>query len=305
MILHLSADPPARPPLPAHAASSPLIPLSPSSSGAGPARASYHRSPSTTLVPHPALAPPLPPTSASALRPSSPAPPRARTQPPLATASSSAARRRPPSEPRDASIRRTGDLGRRMTLSEHRSAVEGVRGVDDMLGALDMEDQIPLGGSAGSTSRTGRRSGGTPNQDRGPLPEGWEVKTAPDGRSYFVDHVRKTTTWTDPRPPIARTTPSTSNSTSSSPIVPASSSASTSAATTRPATTDSTPARSSSAAGATSTTPVVFDVPEDQLPPLPSGWETRSTPAGKKYWVDHNVSPNLALLGKGSLMSCW
>lgn len=33
----------------------------------------------------------------------------------------------------------------------------------------------------------------------GPLPPGWEMRTNPEGRSYFVDHNTRTTTWVDPR----------------------------------------------------------------------------------------------------------
>ncbi|RUS25241.1 hypothetical protein BC938DRAFT_472441 [Jimgerdemannia flammicorona] len=35
-----------------------------------------------------------------------------------------------------------------------------------------------------------------------PLPLGWEAKQAPDGRWYFIDHQRQTTTWEDPRQKI-------------------------------------------------------------------------------------------------------
>jgi hypothetical protein len=43
-----------------------------------------------------------------------------------------------------------------------------------------------------------------------PLPPGWEIQYTPDGKSYFIDHNTKTTTWTDPRirqthsPPMMR-----------------------------------------------------------------------------------------------------
>lgn len=32
------------------------------------------------------------------------------------------------------------------------------------------------------------------------LPAGWEAKKSPQGRTYFVNHVTKTTQWADPRP---------------------------------------------------------------------------------------------------------
>jgi len=36
-------------------------------------------------------------------------------------------------------------------------------------------------------------------QDLGPLPEGWEQGSTPDGEQYFIYHPTKTTTWYDPR----------------------------------------------------------------------------------------------------------
>ncbi|GAA5833840.1 hypothetical protein JCM11251_005983 [Rhodosporidiobolus azoricus] len=38
----------------------------------------------------------------------------------------------------------------------------------------------------------------------GPLPEGWEARTAPNGRTYFVDHKERKTSWNDPRKPRGR-----------------------------------------------------------------------------------------------------
>eukprot|EP01052_Picozoa_sp_SAG31_P034028 SAG31_NODE_3918_length_3751_cov_31.273001_1_plen_148_part_00 len=35
-------------------------------------------------------------------------------------------------------------------------------------------------------------------QQQQPLPPGWEMKTAPDGRQYFVDHRTRTTHWSLP-----------------------------------------------------------------------------------------------------------
>ncbi|XP_058485476.1 E3 ubiquitin-protein ligase NEDD4-like isoform X2 [Solea solea] len=36
-------------------------------------------------------------------------------------------------------------------------------------------------------------------QESGSLPAGWEVRSAPNGRPFFIDHNTKTTTWEDPR----------------------------------------------------------------------------------------------------------
>jgi hypothetical protein len=35
-----------------------------------------------------------------------------------------------------------------------------------------------------------------------PLPQGWEQGATPEGETYFINHVTKTTTWFDPRVPI-------------------------------------------------------------------------------------------------------
>ncbi|XP_075431868.1 E3 ubiquitin-protein ligase NEDD4 isoform X1 [Ascaphus truei] len=35
--------------------------------------------------------------------------------------------------------------------------------------------------------------------EQGFLPKGWELRRAPNGRSFFINHVTKTTTWEDPR----------------------------------------------------------------------------------------------------------
>lgn len=32
-----------------------------------------------------------------------------------------------------------------------------------------------------------------------PLPDGWEKSVDSAGRTYFIDHVNKKTTWIDPR----------------------------------------------------------------------------------------------------------
>ncbi|XP_066491064.1 E3 ubiquitin-protein ligase NEDD4 isoform X2 [Tiliqua scincoides] len=39
----------------------------------------------------------------------------------------------------------------------------------------------------------------TSEMDQRLLPEGWEVRNAPNGRPFFIDHNTKTTTWDDPR----------------------------------------------------------------------------------------------------------
>lgn len=49
--------------------------------------------------------------------------------------------------------------------------------------------------------RTNFESGGRidPDDGRGPLPQGWDMRVAPNGRTFFIDHIHKRTTWIDPR----------------------------------------------------------------------------------------------------------
>ncbi|KAL2872160.1 NEDD4 family E3 ubiquitin-protein ligase [Aspergillus lucknowensis] len=109
----------------------------------------------------------------------------------------------------------------------------------------------PAGGSSTSSSNmvsmmaTGATTAGT-----GELPPGWEQRTTPEGRPYFVDHNTRTTTWVDPRrQQFIR--------------------------------------MYGQNAGGNNTT--IQQQPVSQLGPLPSGWEMRLTNTARVYFVDHNT----------------
>ncbi|OJI97639.1 hypothetical protein ASPVEDRAFT_120924 [Aspergillus versicolor CBS 583.65] len=109
----------------------------------------------------------------------------------------------------------------------------------------------PAGGSGSSNSNmvsmmaTGATTAGT-----GELPPGWEQRTTPEGRPYFVDHNTRTTTWVDPRrQQYIRM-------------------------------------YGQNAAGGNTT---IQQQPVSQLGPLPSGWEMRLTNTARVYFVDHNT----------------
>uniref|UniRef100_A0A7N4V7C7 E3 ubiquitin-protein ligase NEDD4 n=1 Tax=Sarcophilus harrisii TaxID=9305 RepID=A0A7N4V7C7_SARHA len=77
--------------------------------------------------------------------------------------------------------------------------------------------------------------------ERRSLPKGWEVRHAPNGRPFFIDHNAKTTTWEDPRLKIpAHLKRSTSLDTS-------------------------------------------------DLRPLPPGWEERIHTDGRVFYINHNI----------------
>lgn len=99
--------------------------------------------------------------------------------------------------------------------------------------------------SAVSMMATGATTAGT-----GELPAGWEQRQTPEGRSYFVDHNTRTTTWVDPRrQQYIRMY------------------------------------GQSPTGGSTS----IQSQPVSQLGALPSGWEMRLTHTARVYFVDHNT----------------
>lgn len=111
----------------------------------------------------------------------------------------------------------------------------------------DAQAGTPPGGSASAVSMmaTGATTAGT-----GELPAGWEQRTTPEGRPYFVDHNTRTTTWVDPRrQQYIRMYGQNPNGTNTT----------------------------------------IQQQPVSQLGPLPSGWEMRLTNTARVYFVDHNT----------------
>lgn len=115
------------------------------------------------------------------------------------------------------------------------------------------------------------------------LPPGWEEKRDSKGRRYYINHNNRTTTWT--RPLVQRT----------SEAAPAPSPPSPSAA-------PSSAAAQNSAGLSQSPTPSQPSAPTEESPQhtpspeasresgfLPVGWEVRSAPNGRPFFIDHNT----------------
>uniref|UniRef100_A0A8D9DP29 E3 ubiquitin-protein ligase n=3 Tax=Cacopsylla melanoneura TaxID=428564 RepID=A0A8D9DP29_9HEMI len=88
------------------------------------------------------------------------------------------------------------------------------------------------------------------------LPAGWSVQAAPNGRVFFIDHNQKATTWVDPRTGRASPMPNQKPPGTSGAVVD--------------------PQRKSVA-------------PDDELGPLPEGWEERVHTDGRIFFIDHNT----------------
>ncbi|TFY69282.1 hypothetical protein EVG20_g3227 [Dentipellis fragilis] len=130
-----------------------------------------------------------------------------------------------------------------------------------------------------------------PNEDQyGPLPTGWERRIDPLGRTYYVDHNSRSTTWNRPSASQATNSHNQEGETTAArdqhnrriladDLLEASSGgvARTGSAAAAPTNT----AAAAVAASTNSTTPGSGN--------LPAGWEERYTPEGRPYYVDHNT----------------
>ncbi|GAA6023843.1 hypothetical protein JCM8202_003652 [Rhodotorula sphaerocarpa] len=99
---------------------------------------------------------------------------------------------------------------RRLTLAEHRRGAAAVSAIDDALGTASPGSMSepkfspspaasPSSSSRTATSPVGEVSPAPTPNPLGPLPSGWEARTTPTGRTYFIDHNERRTTWHDPR----------------------------------------------------------------------------------------------------------
>ncbi|KAL1923673.1 uncharacterized protein VTP21DRAFT_8653 [Calcarisporiella thermophila] len=143
---------------------------------------------------------------------------------------------------------------------------------------------------AASTTSGNNRTLSSFEDQYGPLPPGWERRVDHLGRTYYVDHNNRTTTWTRPstsatqraqdrqqvtemerRRHNTRTLPEVDGSASNT-SVSGGPQASTSAS------------RPTSGIGTT-----MMNATTPGTGPLPPGWEMRVTPEGRPYFVDHNT----------------
>lgn len=108
-------------------------------------------------------------------------------------------------------------------------------------------DQADSGNRSETSSPSTRRNSIEDNSANGQanneenLPPGWSMQVAPNGRTFFIDHTNRKTTWVDPR------------------------------------------------TGRASPMPNQTRRVEDDLGPLPEGWEERVHTDGRVFYIDHNT----------------
>ncbi|KAI0060809.1 HECT-domain-containing protein [Artomyces pyxidatus] len=128
-----------------------------------------------------------------------------------------------------------------------------------------------------------------PNEDQyGPLPTGWERRIDPLGRTYYVDHNTRSTTWNRPSQSVAANTHAQEGEMNTArdqhsrriladDLLEAGAQRGAAAAATQTTNT----AAAAVAASTNATTAGSGN--------LPAGWEERYTPEGRPYYVDHNT----------------
>ncbi|KAK0523250.1 hypothetical protein OC834_003529 [Tilletia horrida] len=124
------------------------------------------------------------------------------------------------------------------------------------------------------------------NDEYGPLPRGWERRVDQLGRTYYVDHNTRTTTWNRP-----------SNSASANNAALANTAAADRARHNNRALADemlgvdeaSTRTAGGTVAAARAPVSAMSNETTAAGGPLPAGWEQRNTPEGRPYFVDHNT----------------
>ena len=136
----------------------------------------------------------------------------------------------------------------------------------------------PLVQSATASPHAAARTMDSQFEDQSPLPMGWERRTDHLGRTYYVDHNTRSTTWTRP---------------SNDPSVQRQNVENERARMNNVATADDFLGVDGTSAPVSNpaATPVsaVSNATQSGAGPLPSGWEQRTTAEGRPYFVDHNT----------------
>ncbi|AMD21038.1 HEL243Cp [Eremothecium sinecaudum] len=155
-------------------------------------------------------------------------------------------------------------------------------------------NNIPVNAGSSRNPNNQTRQYSSFEDQYGRLPPGWERRTDNFGRTYYVDHNTRTTTWK--RPTLDQTESERGDQLIANTelerrqhrgrTLPGGPSSDAGAVTIQPAGAGSvTPAVNGSAAAAFASTGATTS----GLGELPPGWEQRFTPEGRAYFVDHNT----------------
>ncbi|XP_062712481.1 E3 ubiquitin-protein ligase Nedd-4-like isoform X3 [Aedes albopictus] len=96
------------------------------------------------------------------------------------------------------------------------------------------------------------------------LPPGWTMQYAANGRLFFIDHINKKTSWVDPRTGVASTIPNAALNSGNQ-------------------------AGGGGVGGGAGGANANARHQDDELGPLPEGWEERVHNDGRTFFIDHNT----------------
>lgn len=202
------------------------------------------------------------PTSDNRIRPTRPAPSipsglsrntirRSAPQPPARSLNNSTSdaqpRRSGPALQRQPSVEDNTQVTAASADDVDNSENSSIASVQRSAGSSSQSRQSSLGSPANRQQTNNNNNNASPAElsDAG-LPPGWSMQVAPNGRVFFIDHQRKTTSWVDPRTGCASPMPNATPNT-------------------------------------------VDERQEDNLGPLPEGWEERVHIDGRIFFIDHNT----------------
>ncbi|XP_039430506.1 E3 ubiquitin-protein ligase Nedd-4 isoform X3 [Culex pipiens pallens] len=133
--------------------------------------------------------------------------------------------------------------------------------------ATTTDNSQPTPASAPSPNSSPSTPAGTPAVAADGLPAGWSMQSAANGRMFFIDHINRKTSWVDPRTGVASPIPGmgAAGALNNNQLAAASPVSATGAA----------------SGGARSH--------DDELGPLPEGWEERVHNDGRTFFIDHNT----------------
>lgn len=168
-------------------------------------------------------------------------------------------------------------------------------------------------GAVGSTATTGvaaaNRDFNAREDQHGLLPQGWERRVDHLGRTYYVDHTSRTTTWTRPQQDAASSTAESNSAalarhnnrtTADEFLATGDVTAIPSRATTPNAIASASSSPTLTAASSAATPPAIgaASTTTQGSGPLPAGWEQRFTPEGRPYFVDHKSVARVSLASR-------
>ena len=144
-----------------------------------------------------------------------------------------------------------------------------------------------------AASPSQQRNFSTTEDHLGPLPQGWERRVDHLGRTYYVDHNSRTTTWNRPNMNVPQQV--------TAQVAQQDADAARAGHNRRILADDLLDSQQSTINRQSSATPGALNQPGQVLPQgsgqttgggvgqLPPGWEERHTPEGRPYYVDHNT----------------